>query len=98
MDKQRWTQLPLAQQLGHVGSELSRAKHWEMNHDSDSRDRALVRALGLLDLTLEDKRWRARLKELARLREVISDWFCGQKNYEVSSEALEQYCAHFVLK
>ena len=97
-DTQRWMQLPLAQQLGHVGSELSRARHWESNGDPISREKALVRALQLLDLTLDDKRWRPRLKELARLREVISDGLCEQKNYEVSSEALEQYCTRFVLE
>ena len=97
IDKQRWAQLPWAQQLGHVGSELSRARHWEMKGDLMSREKALIRAFELLDLTLDDKRWRSRLKELARLREAVSDWFCGEKNYNIPSKALEDYCTRFVL-
>lgn len=89
--------LSLAQQLGHIGSEISRARHWEMNNDRLNRDRALARSLEILDLTLDDRRWKTRLKELTRLREVIGDWFCEQKKYEISMQAIEDYCIHFAL-
>jgi hypothetical protein len=93
----RWRQLSLAQQLGNVGSELSRARHWESKQDDHNRDESLERALALLDLTLDDRRWRGRLRELARLREVVSDWFSGRKYYLISSSALVDYCAGFSL-
>jgi len=98
IDKQRWMQFTLAQQLGHIGSELSRARYWERNHDLSSRQEALVRALALLDLTLEDQRLKSRLKEPARLREVVSDWFSGQHYYDISSDELEEYCTVFAVR
>ena len=91
MNPERWAQLSLVQQLGNIGSELSRARHWEIQKDPESRDRSLVRALELLDLTLGDKRFKSRLKEPARLREVVGDWFVGTGAYEVSQEALKNY-------
>ncbi|MFH1858244.1 MAG: hypothetical protein ABH845_05005 [Candidatus Omnitrophota bacterium] len=90
--------LTLAQQIGHVGSELTRAHHWEAKQDPLSRDRALLRALELLDATLEDRRWRKRLKELARLREVLCGLFCRDYRYDISLEPLLDYCNPFARK
>lgn len=95
VDAERWMKLSLAQQLGHIGSELSRARHWESRRDPVSRDNSLVRALELLDLTLDDRRFSARLKEPARLREVVADWLCGKKSYDISPETLEAYFIPF---
>ena len=97
VDRHTWMRLSLAQQLGHIGSELSRARHWEAQQDQANRDRALARALNLLDLTLDDKRFRSRLKEPARLREVVGDWFSGRHDYDILPEALEAYCTAFAL-
>lgn len=47
----RWTTLTLAEQLANVGSEVDRTiSAWEAQR-SDRFDRALARALELLDLT-----------------------------------------------
>ena len=97
MNAERWSQLSLIQQLGNIGSELSRARHWEIQKDRVSRDQALERALDLLDLTLGDKRFRSRLKEPARLREVVGDWFSGKQEYDISPERLEAYFTSFAL-
>ena len=95
---QRWHQMSLAQQMGHIGSELGRARRLESQNDSPNRDQALERALDLLDLTLNDRRWQARFRELARFREVVSDWFIGSAAYEIPPEALEDYCTQFTLR
>lgn len=94
----RWQQFALAQQLGHVGAELGRARHWESRGDKENRDRALIRALELLDLTLDDRRWRTRFRELARFREVVSDWFADQKMYDVPPQMLEDYCTRLNIR
>lgn len=98
IDQKKWMQLSFAEQLGHIGSELSRARHWEEQKDPLNKEKALARALELLDLSLDDDRWKTRLKELTRLREIVSAWFCGPIPYEVAPEALERYCAAFSLK
>ena len=57
------------------------------------------RALALLDVTLDDERLRStgRLRELARLREVVADWYARRGEYRVSARALEEYCISFTL-
>ena len=53
----RWWELTLAEQLGNVGSEVSRAARWT-GRNPDLATRALHRALELVDLTLADPRLR----------------------------------------
>jgi len=72
----RWWRLSLAEQLGNVGSEVSRATRWQGRNPDMARG-ALHRALELLDLTLADPRHResrARLREIARARELVADF------------------------
>ena len=92
ISRQKWQQFSLGQQLGHVASEISRARHWQEEGNDTSRNLALERALELLDLTIADDRFRNRLKEILRLREVICDWYSGEKNYPISAHSLEEYC------
>ncbi len=71
-----WFQLSLAEQLGNVGSELSRALKWR-DRNPQIAQRAVERVLELMDLTLADPRHRtsvARLREIARAREVLVDF------------------------
>ena len=95
---QRWHQLSLTQQMGHIGSELGRARRLESQNDPSNRDQALERALDLLDMTLNDRRWQARFRELARFREAVSRWFTGSADYDIPPEALEDYCTRFALR
>lgn len=92
-----WQKLSLAEQLGNIGSEISRARSWEKVDNIDSRNKALARALELVDLTLKDENRLSSLKELARLREVISDNLIKNQQYNIYLEALEKYCLDFAL-
>lgn len=91
-----WHKLSLAQQLGNIGSEISRAKNWQ-NKDEDRFEGAFIRALELIDLTLMDSRWKNRLKELARIREVVCDAYLGGKEYNSNFEDLLPYFDRFAL-
>jgi len=89
----RWRELSLAEQLGHVGSEISRAIRWKSRRP-DIAEGALYRALELLDLTLADPRHRgspARLREVARAREVVADFFGGPNQYGSTGPSLQKY-------
>lgn len=92
----RWFRLSLAEQLAHVGSEVSRARRWQ-NQDPKLFEGAFGRALELLGLTIADPRWRGRLKELARLREVLGDAYLGGAAYRSSFEALDRYFLPFAV-
>jgi hypothetical protein len=95
----RWWQLSLAEQLGNVGSEISRATKWSGRNETLARG-ALERALELIDLTLDDPRHRqslARLREIARVREVVVDFFDGPNEYQSTAAGLQKYFDAYAL-
>jgi hypothetical protein len=97
MEPQKWHTLSLAAQLGNIGSELARARHWEEKKDAPMCQKALERAIALVDLTLEDSSRRGDLKEIARLREVIGDWYAKADYFDIRHEDLEKYCIELTL-
>jgi hypothetical protein len=90
----RWFRLSLAEQLANIGSEVSRARKWQ-GKDEKFFQGAVSRALELFYLTIADPRWRTRLKELCRLREVFCDTISGGKEYNSSFEDLDKYFYYF---
>ncbi len=90
--------MSLAEQMGNIGSEISRARSWR-GRDPARSAAAVDRALELLDLTIADPRWRAarRLKEIARAREVVCDAFLGDGAYGRDFESLQRYFDVFAL-
>lgn len=89
----RWWSLSLAEQLGNIGSEISRATAWSTRHPQRAEG-ALHRALDLFDLTLDDPRLRRslpRLREIARAREVVVDFFAGPNQYRTTAASLQKY-------
>ena len=95
----RWWQLSLCEQLGNVGSEVSRALRWRSRNRRIARG-AIERALELMDLTLADPRYRSsvtRLRELARTREVLVDFLLGSNEYRSTDESLNRYFDAYAL-
>jgi hypothetical protein len=95
----RWRELTLAEQMGNVGSEISRACRWAARNPDMARA-ALYRALELLDLTRDDPRQRqsrARLREISRAREVVVDFFAGENQYGSTAESLQKYFDAYAL-
>jgi len=91
----RWHSLSLMEQLANIGSETGRAISWHKRGNLLYRDHALHRTLELIDLTLSDLRWRGRLREITRTREVLCDLFYGENVYNVSMDELEKYFYSF---
>jgi hypothetical protein len=92
----RWQKMTLMQQLGNIGSEVSRAANWQ-GKNNDSYELSFVRSLELLDLTISDPRFRNRLKELTRLREVICDAYFGSELYDTTFKDLNEYFMQFAI-
>lgn len=89
----RWWTLSLYEQLGNVGSEISRTIRWTSRNPDLARG-ALWRALELLDLTLADpvhRKSKARLREIARTREVVADFFAGSNTYGSNAVSVQKY-------
>ena len=85
--RERWFKLSLAEQLANIGSEVIRAINWREKGKENYSKEATLRAIELIDLTVEDKKNRYRLKEVLRLRELLADflWFDNQYNSTAES-------------
>ncbi|OHA18045.1 MAG: hypothetical protein A2664_00480 [Candidatus Taylorbacteria bacterium RIFCSPHIGHO2_01_FULL_46_22b] len=92
----RWYQMNLSEQMGNIGSEVSRA-NLSQGKNNERFEVAVDRALELFDLTLSDLRWRGRLQEIGRAREVFCDAVYGGKEYGSSLKSLQSYFDHFAI-
>jgi len=92
----RWQTLSLAEQLGNIGGEVHRSALAE-GKNVERFLRARDRALELFDLTLADRRWRGRLREVARARELFCDASTGRASYNTTLASLEKYFDQFAV-
>lgn len=92
----RWQTLPLVEQLANVGSDVARAARWQ-GKDPQRCEQAFLRALELLDLTIEDARWKGRRKELVRTRECLCDAMLGGTAYGSDLASLDRYFLHYAV-
>lgn len=90
----KWSKLSLCEQLGNIGSEVSRASRTE-GKDQKLFLGATDRALELFDLTLSDQRWVGRLREIGRAREVFADAVLGGREYGSNLKDLQKYFDYF---
>lgn len=97
MSEENWHSKPLAWQLGNISSEIMRAINRGKIGDVSGRQNALERALELIDFSLSDKSHRQRLKEIARLREVVAANFANDDYYQISLLDLQKYLLPFAI-
>ena len=74
---ERWKKFSQRDQLGHIGAELYRAAETQAN-DPELVKTMLERALDLVDLSLEDEKWRDNPLPLLKLRAKIAQVYVGQ--------------------
>ena len=91
----RWEKLSLVEQMANIGSEVERALNWKSKHNVDYSQKAFERALELIDLTLENTKSLARLKEIARLREAMVDYFFGTNQFRSTEKSWRNYFSPF---
>ncbi len=89
----RWSTFSLAEQLANIGSEVHRAI--KARGDEKRYDNAVCRAFELFYLTLGDKRWKGRLREIARVKELFCDALLGGTEYGTTLEDLDKYFFQF---
>jgi hypothetical protein len=91
----RWNSLSLVEQLGNIGSEVSRASRAKTLNNIDRMTPAIERCLELIDLSIQDPKNRKRLRELCRIREVLCDFYYGENNYASTASNLDSYFLPF---
>ncbi|MDR0291279.1 MAG: hypothetical protein LBI01_00545 [Elusimicrobium sp.] len=96
----RWETLTLAEQMGNIGSEVSRAQIFFAKKDKEKCFNAVARGLELVDLTIAHAQKQKRsgvLKELTRARELICDYFLGANEYNTDIKSFQLYFDQFAL-
>ncbi len=76
MQLDRWLRFSKKEQIGAVAAEILRAQIWQKK-DKDKFISALERALELIDLTIEDKRWKQEYLMIFWLRDEIAKFYLG---------------------
>lgn len=93
--RESWAKFSLEEQLGNIGSEVSRAIL--SRGEKEYYWGAVERALELFFLTIEDSRWKGRLREIVRVKELFCAAALGSDEYKTSLEDLDTYFRYFAL-
>ena len=87
----RWSQLGFIEQMANIGSEVERSINWRIKHNDMYTQKAFERALELIDLTIDDARNKTRLREIARMREALVDFFVGTNEFSSTEASWRKY-------
>ncbi len=87
--KASWSKFSLVEQMANIGSEVSRAHR--ANGNKARYWGAVARALDLFYLTVEDPRWKGRLREILRVRELFAAAALGSDEFKTSLQDLDRY-------
>jgi hypothetical protein len=90
-----WANFSLEEQLGNIGSEVSRAIR--ARGDKEYYWGAISRGLELFYLTIKDPRWKGRLKEIVRAKELFCAAALDNHEFKTSLEDLDKYFTYFAL-
>lgn len=95
MNAQKWRSYSRAFQMGNIGAEVTRLLNWQARGDSAQVEKSLIRALELIDLSINDSR--SNKKELCRLREVLCSKVFAPSAYHATNEQLINYFTPFAI-
>jgi hypothetical protein len=93
----RWQKMSFCEQMANVGSEVERALNWRDKNNAEYSEKALYRALELLDLTINANVKKTYLKELTRIRESLLDFFIGENTYNQDKNSIKKFFFYFGL-
>jgi len=91
----RWAKLSFTEQMANIGSEVERAINWKAKNNADYSRLAAERAMKLLELTLDQGGTFPRLKEVARAREAVADYFFGANEFSSNDTLWRRYFSTF---
>lgn len=91
---ERWQQMTLAEQMGNIGSEISRVAN-SQNKNETRFQAAINRGIELFDLTIADARWHGRLQEIGRAKDVFMDAITGGTEYQSDLRSIQKYFDQF---
>jgi hypothetical protein len=98
IDRNRWAELNIFEQMGNIGSEVGRAIKARRNGNEERLEKAIARALDLFAATTEllVKEKSPRLSEVLRARnEFLRLFYDG--TFDDDSESIERYFTQFAV-
>lgn len=81
--------------MANIGSEVERFLNWRARKQTEYSSKAFERALELIDLTMDANRQRERLREVARVREVLVDLWGETHRFKSSEDSWRKYFLAF---
>ncbi|MDR1739280.1 MAG: hypothetical protein LBR45_00780 [Bacteroidales bacterium] len=100
IDRERWAQLNIFQQMGNIGSEVGRAIKAKREGKDERLQGAIERALDLFSATVFDlinKHQSHRITEVLRSRDEFLGLFYDNKFSDSNVNAIESYFTHFAI-
>lgn len=91
----QWTKLSLPEQMANIGSEIERAISWREKKNKEYSEKANLRALELLSLTIKGAKSFPQIKEVARVREAWLDYFVGKNQFKQTKSQWRKYFMNF---
>lgn len=91
----KWGELCFAEQMGNIGSEVSRSLRW-FDKNPKRFQASFDRALELIDLSIAGTKKPGQLKELCRAREELCDYFNGN-SWGSDPSKIQRYYDQFVM-
>ena len=83
MELKRWESFNKRQQFLIIAAEFIRAKNWQ-DKDQEKFLLALERALELIDITIQDSKWRKDFYMLLKLREEVAKFYTLKRTDDIS--------------
>ncbi len=84
MTFERWKEYDIERQILMIGTEFARAKSLILKNKTEEIKKCYERALEMLDLSKNDVKWRTRLRELTRYREILGELYLNE-TYDLES-------------
>ncbi len=96
MDRQSFIRRSIHFQLGTIGTEIGRAVSWRTNPSFGNPDECIARATSYINIILSSNETRpSTRRELARLKEVLNDWYYGDNFYQTRELDWDNYFLPF---
>ncbi|MBR2836744.1 hypothetical protein IKE79_00105 [Candidatus Saccharibacteria bacterium] len=93
----RWAKMSFPEQMGNIGSEISRAIKSKARGNTERMTGAAYRAIELFELTIDaNQKHPTRLRELCRAKEEFCDYIFGDNSWGTDPTHMQRYYDQFV--
>lgn len=87
----RWKKLSFLEQMVNIGSEVERTISWKEKGNAEYSKKAFLRSLELFNMTLNADLTLPQRKEVARTREIWTDFIKYRNQYKSNKKQWRKY-------